>query len=131
MCWGLTHIICSCCCQPHVPGSATAPCTPSWERSQITFDGEISPIGKADRVEGGVEMKPLRLPAALAAVALVATACSSDGGDGESGAYPREETLYTTGTAWEPPTNWNSRLPQAYAVGPTGWAYEPPFHHDP
>ena len=76
-------------------------------------------------------MKPLRLPAALAAVALVATACSSDGGDGESGAYPREETLYTTGTAWEPPTNWNPLMPHAYAVGTMGLAYEPLFLYDP
>lgn len=76
-------------------------------------------------------MKSLRLPAALAAVALVATACTGDGGDGGSGSYPREETLYTTGTAWGPPTNWNPLMPHAYAVGTMGLAYEPLFLYDP
>lgn len=75
-------------------------------------------------------MKSLRLPAALAAMALVATACSGDGGDGGSGSYPRDETLYTTGTAWGPPVNWNPLMPGQFAVGTEGLAYEPLFHYD-
>lgn len=73
-------------------------------------------------------MRSLRLPAALVAVALVATACSDDEG---AGGYPREETLYTTGTAWGPPVNWNPLMPGNFAVGTKGLVYEPLFHYDP
>lgn len=73
-------------------------------------------------------MRSLRLPAALVAVALVATACSGDEG---AGGYPREETLYTTGTAWGPPVNWNPLMPGNFAVGTKGLVYEPLFHYDP
>ena len=64
-------------------------------------------------------MRSLRLPAALAALALAVTACSGGGGgNGEgSGEYPRNETLYTTGTAWGPPVNWNPLMPGQFAVG--------------
>lgn len=73
-------------------------------------------------------MRSLRLPAALVAVVLVATACSGDEG---AGGYPREETLYTTGTAWGPPVNWNPLMPGIFAVGTKGLVYEPLFHYDP
>lgn len=73
-------------------------------------------------------MRSLRLPAALVAVVLVATACSGDEG---AGGYPREETLYTTGTAWGPPVNWNPLMPGNFAVGTKGLVYEPLFHYDP
>ncbi|RKS05248.1 peptide/nickel transport system substrate-binding protein [Nocardiopsis sp. Huas11] len=77
-------------------------------------------------------MRSLRLPAALAALAMAATACSSGGGedDGNSGSYPREETLYTTGTAWGPPVSWNPMMKGQYAVGTIGLAYEPLFLFD-
>ncbi|GHD17954.1 ABC transporter substrate-binding protein [Nocardiopsis kunsanensis] len=73
-------------------------------------------------------MRSLRLPAALVAVALVATACSDDEG---TGGYPRDETLYTTGTAWGPPVNWNPLMPGLFAVGTKGLVYESLFHYDP
>ncbi|MBE2999921.1 ABC transporter substrate-binding protein [Nocardiopsis sp. HNM0947] len=73
-------------------------------------------------------MRSPRLPAALVALALTATACS---GDTDSGGYPREETLYTTGTAWGPPVNWNPLMPGNFAVGTKGLVYEPLFHYDP
>ncbi|MDE3720932.1 ABC transporter substrate-binding protein [Nocardiopsis sp. N85] len=78
-------------------------------------------------------MRSLRLPAALAALALAVTACSGDGGgnEGGSGEYPRNETLYTTGTAWGPPANWNPYMQGQYAVGTVGLAYEPLFLFDP
>ncbi|KOX22162.1 ABC transporter substrate-binding protein [Nocardiopsis sp. NRRL B-16309] len=77
-------------------------------------------------------MRSLRLPAALAALAIAATACSSGGGEEDtgSGSYPREETLYTTGTAWGPPTSWNPMMKGQYAVGTIGLAYEPLFLFD-
>lgn len=76
-------------------------------------------------------MKSLRLPAALAALVMVASACSGEGGEGGSGGYPRNETLYTTGTAWGPPTNWNPIMEGNYAVGTVGLVYEPLFIFDP
>ena len=76
-------------------------------------------------------MRILRLPAALAALAIAATACSSDGGDsGDGGEYPRNETLYTTGTAWGPPTSWNPMMRGGHAVGTIGLVYEPLFLFD-
>ncbi|WP_028648393.1 ABC transporter substrate-binding protein [Nocardiopsis sp. CNT312] len=78
-------------------------------------------------------MRALRIPAALAAVALAATACSSggEGGDGGGGgAYPRNETLYTSGTAWGPPVSWNPFMRGQYAVGTIGLVYEPLFLFD-
>lgn len=75
-------------------------------------------------------MKSLRLPAALAAVALIATGCSDEGGSANGGGYPREETLYTTGTAWSPPTSWNPMMRGGYAVGTIGMVYESLFHYD-
>lgn len=76
-------------------------------------------------------MRSLRLPAALAALVLVASACSGEGAGGDSGGYPRNETLYTTGTAWGPPTNWNPIMEGNYAVGTVGLVYEPLFVFDP
>lgn len=77
-------------------------------------------------------MRSLRLPAALAALAITVTACSGGGGNEEgSGAYPRNETLYTTGTAWSAPVSWNPLMKGQYAVGTIGLAYEPLFLYDP
>ncbi|WP_407659439.1 ABC transporter substrate-binding protein [Lipingzhangella rawalii] len=67
--------------------------------------------------------------AALGAVVLVVTACSTDNGAG--GSYPRDETLYTTGTQWGPPSNWNPIMNWTYATGTVGYAYETLFLYDP
>jgi peptide/nickel transport system substrate-binding protein len=76
-------------------------------------------------------MKSLRLPAALAALAIVASACSGEGGEGGgSEGYPRDETLYTVGTLWGPPVNWNPIMRGQYTVGTVGLAYESLFHFD-
>ena len=44
--------------------------------------------------------------------------------------YPRDETLYTSGTQWGPPGNWNP-ISDGYAIGTLGLVYEPLFHYDP
>lgn len=77
-------------------------------------------------------MRTLRLPAALTALALAVTACSGGAGDGGggSGQYPRNETLYTTGTAWDAPTSWNPMMRGGFAVGTIGLVYESLFHYD-
>jgi len=85
-----------------------------------------------------------------AAVALatlgVASACSSSpssssgstspsssaaAGGGGTLSFPRNETLYTSGTAYGPPVNWNPLAIGAMATGTQGLIYEPLYLYDP
>ncbi|MCG8348830.1 MAG: ABC transporter substrate-binding protein [Chloroflexales bacterium] len=45
--------------------------------------------------------------------------------------YERSETLYTSGTQWGPPTNWNPMVTWGYAMGTVGLCYETLFLYDP
>jgi peptide/nickel transport system substrate-binding protein len=45
--------------------------------------------------------------------------------------YPRTETLYTSGTQWGPPSNWNPIMDWAFATGTLGFVYETLFLYDP
>ncbi|MFJ3405599.1 ABC transporter substrate-binding protein [Promicromonospora sp. NPDC090134] len=90
----------------------------------------------------------LALVAATAAGALLA-GCSGGGGsapttsnpyasaEGMDSAnalvaeYPREETLFTSGTQWGPPTSWNPIPSSGHATGARGLLYEPLFQFDP
>lgn len=70
----------------------------------------------------------------LLSAGLVAAACTGvDGGgaDGASGSYPRHETLFTSGTQWGPPANWNPIMNWTYATGTVGLVYETLFLYDP
>jgi len=89
--------------------------------------------------------------AAVAVLTLgVASACSSSpsssssstspsaSGSGSASAatsgtlsFPRNETLYTSGTAYGPPVNWNPLDTGAYATGTQGLIYEPLYLYDP
>jgi peptide/nickel transport system substrate-binding protein len=89
--------------------------------------------------------------AAVAVLTLgVASACSSSSstpaapGSGSSSAtasgaavsggtlsFPRNETLYTSGTAYGPPVNWNPLDTGAFATGTQGLIYEPLYLYDP
>jgi peptide/nickel transport system substrate-binding protein len=69
---------------------------------------------------------------------VAAAACTS--GDDDEGArpttggassYPRNETLYTSGTQWGPPHNWNPLVTWDYASGTVGLVYETLFMYDP
>ena len=82
-----------------------------------------------------------RFLATLLVVALAATGCTGDDGAapsagagglpaGGGGAYPRNETLYTSGTQWGPPNSWNPIIP-GHATGTVGLAYETLFLFDP
>lgn len=76
----------------------------------------------------------LRFLATLVAAGLLAAACTgADGGDPGSspGAYPRNQTLFTSGTQWGPPANWNPIMNWAYATGTVGYVYETLFLYDP
>jgi peptide/nickel transport system substrate-binding protein len=46
-------------------------------------------------------------------------------------AFPRNETLYTSGTAYNPPANWNPLDQGNFATGTQGLIYEPLFLYDP
>lgn len=87
-----------------------------------------------------------RIMIPLVAAGLLATACTGGGstptppaGQGQSqGAaapanpdqLPRSETLYTTGTQWGPPANFNPIREWDSAVGTKGLVYETLFHYD-
>ena len=76
----------------------------------------------------------LRFLAMLVTAGLVAAACTGvDGGDtGDApGSYPRNETLFTSGTQWGPYANWNPVMNWAYATGTVGYVYETLFLYDP
>jgi peptide/nickel transport system substrate-binding protein len=46
-------------------------------------------------------------------------------------AFPRNETLYTSGTAYSPPSIWNPLDQGNFATGTQGLIYEPLFLYDP
>src|SRR5215471_13718624 len=87
--------------------------------------------------------------AAVAVVTLATvSACSSGSSSSSSGAakpsasssasggtsvtsFPRSQTLYTSGTAYAPPTNWNPLNLGNFATGTQGLIYEPLFLYDP
>ncbi|RCV50101.1 ABC transporter substrate-binding protein [Marinitenerispora sediminis] len=71
----------------------------------------------------------IRFGAGLLAVALAGAGCTGSGTDA-AGSYPRDRTLYTTGTQWGPPANWNPIMTWEYTVGTVGLAYETLFLYD-
>ncbi|GII32984.1 ABC transporter substrate-binding protein [Planotetraspora mira] len=85
-----------------------------------------------------------RLLIPLLAAGLIA-ACSGGGGTptqgpqagtavapgGGGGSFPRNETLYTSGTQWGPPANWNPLREWDFATGTKGLVYETLFLYDP
>jgi peptide/nickel transport system substrate-binding protein len=74
--------------------------------------------------------------AAGSAVAATATACTDDSSGSEDPSelsmneFPRNETLYATGTAWGPPADWNTVNP-GEVTGLNGLGYETLFLFDP
>lgn len=70
----------------------------------------------------------------LLTVGLFTAACTgADGGDAGNapGSYPRNQTLYTSGSQWGPPSSWNPIMNWAYATGTVGYVYETMFLYDP
>jgi peptide/nickel transport system substrate-binding protein len=75
-----------------------------------------------------------RLLTLLLTGGLVAAACTGvDGGgaDAGGGSYPRDRTLFTSGTQWGPPVNFNPIMNWTYATGTVGYVYETLFLYDP
>jgi len=59
-----------------------------------------------------------------------ATASAASTGSATSH-FPRTETVYTSGSAYVPPTNWNPLDVGNFATGTQGLIYEPLFLYDP
>jgi len=68
-----------------------------------------------------------------AATGSSASAAASATGTASSGtlSFPRTETLYTSGTSYGPPVNWNPLDVGAFATGTQGLIYEPLYLYDP
>jgi peptide/nickel transport system substrate-binding protein len=83
--------------------------------------------------EQGVNMATGRKWKAVAFGALAATAAGLLAAGAGLGAqsYPRNETLYTSGTQYGPPSTWNPMQTCCYATGTIGFVYEPLFRYDP
>lgn len=85
--------------------------------------------------------KRMRFLVVVVAIAMLAAACTGDEGEQGSGPvgqnppaagnYPRNETLYTSGTQWGPPASWNPLQECCYATGTLGLVYETLFTYDP
>lgn len=74
----------------------------------------------------------LLLSAGLTAAACTGVDGGNTGGDaGGGGGYPRSETLFTSGTQWGPPSNWNPIMNWTYSTGTVGLVYETLFLYDP
>ncbi len=58
---------------------------------------------------------------------------SASGATGSGGtlSFPRNETLYTSGTSYSPPTIWNPLDTGNFATGAQGLIYEPLYLYDP
>jgi peptide/nickel transport system substrate-binding protein len=80
--------------------------------------------------------------AAVAVVTLATVSACSSGASSSSGSmlsasggsvtnFPRTETLYTSGTAYSPPANWNPLNVGNFATGTQGLIYEPLNLYDP
>lgn len=70
-----------------------------------------------------------KLVGLVAAAALTATSVTA--AVAQPSEYPREETLYTSGTQWGAPNDWNPVTDWNYAMGTFGLVYEPLFLYDP
>ena len=81
-------------------------------------------------------MTKRRTIVALVALPVLAASACTDGGESEDPSelsmneFPRNETLYTTGTAWGPPADWNTITP-GEVTGLNGLGYETLFLFDP
>jgi peptide/nickel transport system substrate-binding protein len=60
-----------------------------------------------------------------------ATGAAGAAGSGGTLSFPRNETLYTSGTAYGPPVNWNPLDTGNFATGTQGLIYEPLYLYDP
>jgi peptide/nickel transport system substrate-binding protein len=74
---------------------------------------------------------PSSSPAASSSGSASPASASGAAGSGGNLTFPRNETLYTSGTAYGPPVNWNPLDTGAYATGTQGLIYEPLYLYDP
>ncbi len=67
----------------------------------------------------------------LVLVASATPAAMAAGPDQQATQFARNETLYTTGVQWGPPSSWNPWNGGGYSVGTLGLIYETLFIYDP
>lgn len=82
-----------------------------------------APAAPAEPAAAAEPAKPAEPAPAEPAAAPAAAAPVTD--------YVREETLYTSGTQWGPPSSWNPLNGGGYAMGTIGLLYETLFIYDP
>ena len=70
-------------------------------------------------------------PSSSATASTSASGSASPASTGGTLSFPRNETLYTSGTAYGPPVNWNPLDTGAFATGTQGLIYEPLYLYDP
>jgi peptide/nickel transport system substrate-binding protein len=97
---------------------------------------KLAGTGRAGRA--GVRWASMAAAAVL--LAGLASACTSSpksstptssSSSGSLAGFPRSDTLYTSGTAYAPPSNWNPFNIGNMATGTQGLVYEPLFLYDP
>ncbi|HEY8471261.1 MAG TPA: ABC transporter substrate-binding protein [Natronosporangium sp.] len=76
------------------------------------------------------------LPALVCAATLVAAGCAQadqtgGGGGGGGTEFPRQETVFTGGAQWGPPSSWNPIQGGGFATGTEGFLYETPYLFNP
>jgi len=105
----------------------------------VSSNTKVTP---ARRARSGAVVRWATAGAAASLVLALASACSTSSTPPSSSsstpassaalsAFPRNETLYTSGTAYTPPANWNPLDIGNMATGTQGLVYEPLFLYDP
>jgi peptide/nickel transport system substrate-binding protein len=98
-------------------------------------------VRRIDKARGRPRAVRIGVAAAAGLLTLAtASACGSSTSSGTKGtpaasggalSFPRNETLYTSGTAYAPPSNFNPLDQGNFATGTQGLIYEPLFLYDP
>jgi peptide/nickel transport system substrate-binding protein len=70
-------------------------------------------------------------PSSSSSSASATAAASASSAQAAVTSFPRSETLYTSGTAYSAPSNWNPLDTGNFATGTQGLIYEPLFLYDP
>jgi peptide/nickel transport system substrate-binding protein len=87
-------------------------------------------VVKCEVVKRG-DVRPARWGAGLVAAALIIPLAATQPSSQSAPVLPRDQTLYASGTATSPPTNFNPLNPALAYTGTQGLLYEPLFLYDP
>jgi peptide/nickel transport system substrate-binding protein len=111
---------------------AAAPAAEEAEAKIAELEAQLKEAAEGAVSEEELAALQAELDAAKAdAEAAMAEAEAEAAAEPEEVTYERSETLYTSGTQWGPPSNWNPFMDWAYATGTIGLCYETLFLYDP